>query len=67
MEFAERLKKYRKLSGTSQKELAEAVGVLQKDISRWENGTYKPGIDYLAKICITLNVSADILLGLTEE
>ncbi len=67
MEFAERLQHYRKLAGVTQTELAEYVGVLQKDISRWEKGIHKPNIDYLIKICMKLNVSADVLLGLKSE
>ena len=67
MEFSERLQQYRKAAGISQAELAEYVGVLQKDISRWEKGIHKPNIDYLARICVKLNVSADVLLGLKEE
>lgn len=67
MEFSERLQQCRKAVGISQTELADYVGVLQKDISRWEKGIHKPNIDYLAKICTKLNVSADVLLGLKEN
>lgn len=67
MEFSERLQQCRKAAGVTQTELAEYVGVLQKDVSRWEKGIYKPNINYLVKICTRLNVSADVLLGLKEE
>jgi transcriptional regulator with XRE-family HTH domain len=67
MEFSERLQQCRKAAGVTQAELAEYVGVLQKDVSRWEKGIYKPNINYLVKICTRLNVSADVLLGLKEE
>jgi transcriptional regulator with XRE-family HTH domain len=67
MEFSERLQQCRKAAGVTQTELAEYVGVLQKDVSRWEKGIYKPNINYLVKICTRLNVSADVLLGLKDE
>ena len=67
MKFSERLQQCRKAAGVTQTELAEYVGVLQKDVSRWEKGIYKPNINYLVKICTRLNVSADVLLGLKEE
>ena len=67
MEFSERLQQCRKAAGVTQAELAEYVGVLQKDVSRWEKGIYKPNINYLVKICTRLNVSADVLLGLKDE
>jgi transcriptional regulator with XRE-family HTH domain len=67
MKFSEHLQQCRKAAGVSQAELAEYVGVLQKDISRWEKGIHRPNIDYLVKICTRLNVSADVLLGLKDE
>lgn len=52
----------RKKAGITQLELAERLKVYQKDISRWENGKYVPGVDTISEICRALNVSADILL-----
>ncbi len=62
MRIDENLKKARKAAGVTQKELAEKLGVHQKDISRWENGDRTPSVEALAGICIALNVSADTLL-----
>lgn len=64
MSFSKNLKRERTAAGMTQKELAEKMEVYQKDISRWENGDRTPNIDMLRKLCIVLNVSADVLLEL---
>ena len=48
----------------TQKELAEMIGVHQKDISRWENGERTPNIEAFSGICKALKTSADTLLEL---
>jgi len=45
-----RMKQLRLEKGLTQTELADKIGVKQKDISRWENGTYKPKLDKLQLI-----------------
>lgn len=62
MEFGEKLAKVRKEKGFTQKQLAEEMGVYQKDISRWEQGKIEPGVFTLKKICEILGASADELL-----
>lgn len=62
MEFKDNLKQARLASGLMQKELADKMGIYQKDISRWENGERSPSIMKLRDLCIALNVSADELL-----
>ena len=62
MKIHENIRKARKAAGITQQELADALGVRQKDVSRWETGAYIPGIKNVAAICRILNVSADILL-----
>ena len=37
-------------AGMTQGQLAEATGHRQKDISRWERGVVRPGVDNLVKI-----------------
>lgn len=64
MEFGSNLKKYREQKKIKQSELAEKIGVNQKDISRWERGERVPGAENIKKIAETLNVSADKLLGI---
>lgn len=62
MELGVKLKEARKKEKMTQKELAELLGVYQKDISRWENGEYIPSLEIFAKLCQTLKVSADKML-----
>jgi len=51
----------------SQREVAEAMGVSVQSISFWEGGKRVPGSDSLAWLCRYFNVSADFLLGLTDN
>lgn len=69
MNLGENIKKARKAAGVTQKQLAERMGVYQKDVSRWENGEHAPSIELLAGICKALKVSADTLLetGFKDE
>lgn len=64
MNLGENLKRARKAAGMTQKELAERLGVYQKDISRWEQNKLTPNAITLAKICKEINVSADEILEL---
>lgn len=64
MNLGENIRKARKTAGITQKELADAMQVYPKDISRWENGERIPSTIAFAKICRELNASADELLEL---
>ena len=66
MSIGERVKEARKKTGKTQKELAEIMGVRQKDVSRWENDVKTPTVTTTISLCKALNVSADYILGLTE-
>ncbi len=67
MNINENIKNARKAAGITQKELAEVLGVYQKDISRWENGERTPSIETFANICKALKTSADTLLELEKD
>jgi transcriptional regulator with XRE-family HTH domain len=56
------IKNARIKAGLTQTELALAIGVTQKEISRWETGSRTPQVETFASICKALNVSADVLL-----
>ena len=62
--FCERLKDLRKENNLSTIQLANALGVGDSTISRWENGLRVPSIDHLYNIAIFFKVSSDYLIGL---
>lgn len=64
MSIGENIKAARKAAGVTQAELAEKLGVYQKDISRWEKGEIQPSLNAFAEICRALDTSADTLLEL---
>ena len=51
----------------SQTEFAKRINVKQSQVSEWLKAKCKPGYDILKAISITFNVSADYLLGITED
>ena len=66
--FRERLKAARRLRGLKQYELAAMVEVEPTVISRYETGLVKEAsMSRLIKLCDALDVSADFLLGRTDN
>jgi transcriptional regulator with XRE-family HTH domain len=65
--FGERLKELRKQKGLTQKQLGEEIEQAQSTIVYWEKNEQEPSISSLVKLCKFFEVSADYLLGLTEE
>ncbi len=57
----------RKRSKLSQANLAEFVGCTQGTISKYELDQIKIPPDALAKLCTAFNVTADYLLGFSDE
>lgn len=62
--FIERLKKYRKAAGLTQKELGELVQVSPMGMSHYARGERDVPTHTLIRIAKILNVSTDELLGL---
>lgn len=62
-----RLWKARKASGKSIVELSDDTGISKRSIGYYESGECEPKASNLAKICKSLGVSSDWLLGLEEE
>lgn len=65
--FGEKIKELRKAKGLTQKMLAEQIGQAQSTIFYWEQNKQEPTISSLKKLCDIFDVSADYLLGLTDE
>ncbi len=67
MYYTERLQWVRDCKNVTQKEIAEYLGIKQQQYARYEKGINIMPITYLPKICEYLDISADYLLGLTDE
>ena len=63
--IAQRLRQLR--DGRTQQQMAERMGVSQASYSQWETDRRHKNLDTFAEMCRRLNVSADWLLGLTDE
>jgi len=66
-EFGSRLTSLRHERGVSQKEVAEALGVSQALLSHYEKGIRECGLDFIRKASNYYDVTADYLLGLSEN
>lgn len=65
--MGERLKQLRIENGLKLKDVAAALNVTIRSINRYEDGTREPSIDMLVKFCKLYDVSADYLVGLTDD
>ena len=65
--FSERLRLLRAEYNERQEDLAKLLGVSQSQITEMERGHKGTSLERLAILCEHYNVSADYLLGLTEE
>lgn len=59
----ENIKKARKKSGLTQKEVSEKLGVSQAQYARWESGGRNPKDETVEKLADIFNVSFDSLQG----
>ena len=66
-DFPERLKELRLLNAVSQKQIAENIGVIETQYQKYEYGKTKPNYEYIIKLCTYFDVSADYLLGLSDD
>lgn len=63
----ERLVELRKDSGLKQTELAKILNMSQRNYSHIECGDYDIPSEILVKLCLFYRVSADYILGITNE
>ncbi len=63
MNLAENIYTYRKKSGMSQGDLAEALDVSRQSVSKWETGTAVPELDKLVRMSQLFDVTLDELVG----
>ena len=66
-EFCSVLSKLRKKRGLSQRKVAADLQISQALLSHYENGAREPGLDFVCRACDYYEVSADYLLGRTDD
>ncbi|MBQ3762101.1 MAG: helix-turn-helix transcriptional regulator [Clostridia bacterium] len=62
-----RLRDVRKDNGDTQETLGKKLNVATPTVSKWEQGLTEPSFDILKQICRMYQVSADYLLGLSDD
>ena len=65
--FSDRLKAARQDAKLTQQAVADELGLTIRTYQRYESGATEPTLNHLVSLCITLDVSADYLLGLADE
>lgn len=61
--FGNKLTEYRIQKGLTQEELGKILGVSNKAVSKWENGSAMPRLDMMVKITSFFGVSIDEFVG----
>ena len=65
--FGERVSVIRKQHGETQKMLGDTIGMSSNNVSEMEGGKKTTTSEKIAKICRHYHVSADYLLGLSDD
>ena len=65
--FAQRLQEVRKLHHETQRELGAVIGTKANNVSEIEGAKRTTTAENIAKICRHYHVSADYLLGLSDD
>lgn len=65
--FKDHLRAIRKAHKATQKDVAAAVGVTERNYQEWEYGNAKPGFDALIALADYFDVSIDYLVGRTDN
>lgn len=63
LNYGEALKQQRKANGFTQEQLAKATGIVQPNISAWENNIYTPNIDFCVILADFYGITVDELIG----
>ena len=65
--FSERLKMLRAENNLSQNALAQKLDLSNASISYWETGKQVPSAEVIYKMSLFFDISADFLLGITND
>ena len=66
-EFSHTMSELRKAKGLSQRKAAADLKISQALLSHYENGAREPGLGFVCRACRYYGVSADYLLGLSDD
>lgn len=67
LKYSERMRNLREDNDLSQKQIADMIGIAQTTYSQYELEKRNMPIEYLEALCKFYNVSADYMLGLSNE
>ncbi len=65
--IGERIARFRKLRGITQRQLADRIGIVQNLVSDYENGKIRLYDEMVARFAIALKVSSDDILGINDK
>ena len=65
--FSDTMSALRRARGLSQRTAAADLNISQALLSHYENGAREPGLAFVCRACDYYGVSADYLLGRTED
>ena len=65
--FSQTMSALRKQRRLSQRKVAADLNISQALLSHYETGAREPGLDFVCRACKYYNVSADYLLGLSDN
>lgn len=65
--FGKRLRQIREGQGLTQKQFAEKIGSTERGIRKYETGDSEPAFRVILSILDNVDVSADYLLGRTDN
>lgn len=66
-QFSAIIKQIRKSKKLTQKQMAELLGTTERNYQYYESGSREPTLETFVEISDILNVSADYLLGRTDN
>ena len=67
MKFQERFNEALKMCGKTQTQIAHAIKVSKQCVTDYKTGKSVPSLETLCLLCEFLDLSADYLLGLSDE
>ncbi len=65
--FCHNMSALRKRCGLSQRQVAADLNISQALLSHYENGAREPGLAFVCRACDYYGVTADFMLGRTQE